>query len=141
MNSFDGIAIEVNPKESSHTIPNAAYPILSEIETMLWELAEHNRSNSIDLRRQPLSQTDSSRLREVLGRGEVSATVNCMGTTHIEETGIPGVWWVTHYNDSEDVVAEFIEITEVPEILKAHRKDIPAGVGLLRARVARLSHG
>ena len=57
-----------------------------------------------------------------------------MGKTEVRETRYPGLWWVTHYNESGGVVANLLEVCEVPAILKAPAED--AAEGLIRLREA-----
>ena len=113
-----------------------AVPLLHEIEVLLSDLLETGKSASIDLRSLPMLPGDYEKLREALGDGEVSATVDAMGPTRVRETAVHGVWWVTHYNSDETVVAEFIEVTYVPEILRTHPADARLGLDGLRSRLA-----
>jgi hypothetical protein len=45
---------------------------------------------------------------------------------------VHGVWWVTHLNADGAKVAEFLDITHVPEILKSHPDDARAALARLR---------
>ena len=45
------------------------------------------------------------------------------------------MWWVTHYNVEGDIVADLLEITHIPEILKSQPEDIGEGLEQLRARL------
>ncbi len=75
-------------------------------------------------------------LEDVLGRGSVSARIDAEVTTDVRETHFPGVWWVAHHNPCGVLVAEFIEICVVPEILSAPAEDIARGLAELRANTA-----
>ncbi|OIQ63159.1 hypothetical protein GALL_553020 [mine drainage metagenome] len=55
-----------------------------------------------------------------------------IGNTEVRETLYPGVWWLTYYNAEGDIVADLLEITAVPEILKAPEEDIRDGLVRLR---------
>jgi hypothetical protein len=48
------------------------------------------------------------------------------------------VWWVTHYNDEDEVLAEFIEVAWCPEILLTPEDDVKDGLESLRARLFEL---
>ncbi len=109
--------------------------LLNEIASLLQHLLETGESASIDLARLPLSSEDYDLLDEVLGEGEVQAEVSALGATEVVETGIPGVWWVTHYNADEEVMAEFIEVAFCPEILRSAAEDVNEGLESLRARL------
>lgn len=112
-----------------------AVPILHEIETLLNELVASGKSAAIDLRSLPLLPGDYEKLKEVLGQGEVSATIDAMGPTQVRETAIHGVWWVTHYNSDAAVIAEFIEVTTMPGILRTHPVDVRVGLDMLHSRL------
>ena len=103
-----------------------AWSILSEIRTLLGRLAEHAESSAIDLRSIPLTEADRIQLEELLGRGEVSASLEVLGRTEVWEIGYTGVWWVRHMGAEDQVSSEEIAITPVPEILRAHPVDIVA---------------
>jgi hydrogenase-1 operon protein HyaF len=112
--------------------------VLREIETLLAALADRGEPSSIDLRSLPLAPGDLAALVAALGDGEVSAEVQALGLTQVRETGIAGVWWVTHANADGQVLAELIEVARVPEILEVHPEDLRAGLGRLRTlRTAR----
>ena len=123
MNRLDDIAVTVEYDGKDH-VSGQSLAVLSEIANLLENLARTGESSSIDVRSLPLFPGDYAAIRETLGTGEVSARINALGPTQIQETAIPGVWWVTHFNDNEETLAEFIEITVVPEIIPASRDDL-----------------
>jgi len=41
------------------------------------------------------------------------------------------VWLVTHFNEDDNIIGRFIEITLVPEILKAQQEDMQDSLVLL----------
>jgi hydrogenase-1 operon protein HyaF len=110
-------------------------PILREIESLLVRLVEAGESGSIDLRSLPMSDAEREELHAQLGEGEVVATVEAMGASEVRETALAGVWWVTHRGADGAVVAEFIEVTSVPEILKTHPADVRAALGQVRGEI------
>jgi len=111
--------------------------ILHEIETLLGRLLETGEASAIDIRSLPLMPGDYGALESALGSGEISAEFHGdSGPTVMTETGIPGIWWVTHFDQDEEVAAEFIEITMVPEILLSQQEDIRDGLEDLRQRLA-----
>lgn len=99
-------------------------PLLHEIKHALIQFSKIEQPSIIDLRSIPLAPGEEDRLLEVLGRGEVQATLNALGSSEVIETRYPGVWLVTHYNEEEAVIGRFIEITDMPEILKSQSQDI-----------------
>lgn len=135
MNSLKSIGVKV-----VHVSGNGnARAVLREVENLLQKLLEEGEESSIDLSGLPLTPEDYDLLEETLGEGEVVAEVHSLGPTRIHETGIPGVWWVTHYNDEDEVLAEFIEVAWCPEILLAPEDDVKDGLEALRARLFELN--
>lgn len=108
--------------------------ILNEIDALLIKLIEQDESSAIDLRSLPLFPGDYEKLKAVLGEGEISVSLDTLGPSEIIETIIPGVWWCTHYNEADEKIAEFIEITRVPSLLQTdldelqHSRDKLAGL-------------
>ena len=110
--------------------------MLHEIESLLEDLLATGQTSAIDIRSLPLMPGDYDALESALGTGEISAEFEGgSGPTVIAETGIPGVWWVTHYNDEGEIAAEFIEITRIPEILLSQDDDIQDGLKGLSERL------
>ena len=99
-------------------------PILHEIRHALQRLVNDDESSVIDLRSIPLAPGEEESIISTLGQGEVFARLDALGPSEIYETRYTGVWMVTHFNDSESIVSRFIEITEIPEVLKSQTQDI-----------------
>ena len=115
--------------------------ILYEIESLLDKLLESGKGDSIDIHSLPLLPADYEGLEQALGSGEVYAEIEGgNGPTVIVETGIPGVWWVSHYDDGDNVMAEFIEVTRIPELLMSPLEDIDDGLEGLRMQLAGEGH-
>ena len=132
MNDLKGIPIAV-ADDDCLTLSGNADPVLHEIRSLLKDLVTSGKSASIDLRSLPLLPGDYEKLKEVLGQGEVSATIDAMGQTQVRETAVHGVWWVTHYNSDENIIAESIEVTYIPEILRTHPADARVVLDLLHS--------
>jgi hydrogenase-1 operon protein HyaF len=109
--------------------------LLNEVARLLEKLLQTGEGGSIDLAGMPLSGEDYDLLDDVLGEGEVHAEVTALGATEVIEAGVPGVWWITHYNAAEEVMAEFIEVAFCPEILQSPPEDVKEGLEALRARL------
>lgn len=135
MTRLHDINIEVR-KDSNERLGMGVNAILYELAGMLEVLIDKGRGNAIDLRGLPLAPGEYAQLRATLGAGEVSAEVNALGPTRIRETAIHGVWWVTHYNAQDQILAEFLEVTVVPQLLKTESDDIREGLDLLHERLA-----
>jgi hydrogenase-1 operon protein HyaF len=99
-------------------------PLLHEIRHALEELLESGKTSIIDLRSIPLAPGEEETIINALGRGEINAQLKALGPSDIYETRYAGVWLITHYNENENVVSRFIEITELPAILKSQREDM-----------------
>jgi HupH hydrogenase expression protein len=110
--------------------------ILSELVTLLERLVDGEAPAAIDLRSLPMSPPDRAELQRVLGEGEVQATVNAQGLSKMRETLVSGVWWVEHFDQRGELIAEFIEVSRVPEILSSASDEIAAGARALRAQIA-----
>lgn len=105
--------------------------LLQEIAERLLALAETGRTAVIDLMSLPMTPRDRAELETTLGRGEVEATLSVTGTSQVWETGYAGVWWVRHIADRDNITAERIEITSLPDILMTDDADIAAAAGRL----------
>jgi hydrogenase-1 operon protein HyaF len=131
--SLQDISVRVEDVEQ-YSIGNLR-AILNEIATCLDLLVQDGTAASIDLNGLPFAPGEYEQLRQLLGQGEVAAKIEAIGPSEISETRYAGVWWVTHYNVEGDIVADSIEITVIPEILKSQQPDIEQGLELLHAQL------
>ena len=99
-------------------------PVLNELLHALNELLVHGKQTTIDIKSLPFGPFDEERLGIALGQGEVTATLRTLGESRVTETAYPGIWWIEHCNEQGAVVAKFIEVTYMPEILRAQREDV-----------------
>jgi hydrogenase-1 operon protein HyaF len=114
---------------------NGDAAILAELVDLLERLASANLPGAIDLHSMPMSDADRARLQASLGRGEVRAFLDAEGVSEIQETAIPGIWWIQHRDKNSELIAEMIEVAPVPSILARANDEIWAGVEMLRARI------
>lgn len=105
-----------------------AMVLLREIAERLAHLLDSGVTAIIDLLAMPLNAADLDWLRLQLGVGEVRITLNADGESSLQETHCPGVWWVQHHNPAGGVMSAFIEITPVPDLVRAHPDDIQGGL-------------
>ena len=119
---------------------NAA-PLLHEIAELLDSLARTGEGGSVQLQGLPLLPGDYQALQEALGEGELSAELQALGATQIRETALHGVWWVTHRNSVQEVVAESIEVTRCPAILQTPAEDVAEAAQALRQRLHAATKG
>jgi len=111
-------------------------PLLHEIRHGLVRLLETGATTTIDLRGIPMAPGEEERIITELGTGEVQARMSALGPSEIKETRFPGVWLVTHYNSENEVIGKFIEVCDMPQILKSQAEDIREGLTLLTAQLA-----
>ena len=111
-------------------------PLLHEIRHALGRLVHGESGTVIDLRSLPLAPGEEARIEAALGEGEVRAELNALGPTTIQETAYTGVWFVTHRNTENEIVARFIEVARIPEILNADTGDIQRSLLGLEHRLA-----
>ena len=116
-------------------------PLLHEIRHALQELADSGKTSIIDLRSIPLAPGEEDRIVATLGQGEVQARIDALGPSEIIETRYAGVWLVTHYNDDEDIIGRFIEITPMPEILCSQAEEISRACSRLGIHLQRTGQG
>jgi hydrogenase-1 operon protein HyaF len=109
--------------------------ILIELASLLEQLAQSNISGAIDLHSMPMTAADRTSLQDTLGQGEVRAVLQVDGISEVQETAIPGIWWVQHRNTSDEIIAELIEVTVLPGILARAHDEVAAGRDLLRMRI------
>ncbi|MDD3530906.1 MAG: hydrogenase expression/formation C-terminal domain-containing protein [Gallionellaceae bacterium] len=117
---------------------NAA-AVLGEVEALLDGLLRTAEGGMIDIRGLPLSAADRRWLQAQLGEGEVEVRLSIAGASRILETAYPGVWWIEHRDERDNLVSEFIQVAYVPELISAHPDDVEGGLDLLRSRIAELS--
>lgn len=101
-----------------------AQPILNEIRHALARLLASGETTVIDLGALPMGPQDEAELLAALGEGEVEATIHAGGPSSVRETAFHGVWLVTHRNEQAEVLARFVEIAFVPELLMSQAEDV-----------------
>ena len=114
-------------------------PILHEIRHALFDLAQSGATRIIDLKSMPLAPGEQERILEVLGEGELRIELVSLGRSDICETGYPGVWVVTHYDEDGELKARFIEISRIPDIVMSQQGDINDGLDRLQQTLRTLS--
>jgi len=122
--------------EAGELLTYNVIPLLHEIRHGLARLLETGVVTTIDLRGIPMAPGEEERIITELGTGEVQARMSALGPSEIIETRFPGVWLVTHYNSENEVIGKFIEVCDMPQILKAQAEDIREGLTLLTAQLA-----
>ena len=111
-------------------------PLLHEILHALDELVSKGTERIIDLRALPLAPGEEQRLLQILGAGEVSARLDALGKSSIQESRFSGVWITTHFDSNGEIMGRYIEITRLPELLAAQPEDMAQGLEALRQFIA-----
>jgi hydrogenase-1 operon protein HyaF len=127
--------MDVLKVETGEELTRNVKPLLHEIRHALNALLDSRARSVIDLRSMPLAPGEEQQLLEELGRGEVHARLHALGPSEIVETRYPGVWLVVHYNNADEVIGKFIEVCDVPALLRSQQEDIREGLELLQAQL------
>jgi hydrogenase-1 operon protein HyaF len=127
-------AISVRTEMSSGNLPL----LMHEIGHALDALMTSGTKSIIDLQGIPLAPGEQDSIIAALGSGEVSAELQCLGRSVVSETQYPGVWIVTHYDETGDLKTRFIEITTMPQILESQPADIDDGLARLKLALERM---
>ena len=133
MSGLDGIAVRVEGAPVLPVSSENVAPVLHEIRHALRELSRTGEPTTIDLSAMPFLDSDEADLLSALGRGEVSAVVNTLGETQIEETAYAGVWLVDHRGPDGERLALHIEVADAPLLLKSPREDLQDALERLEA--------
>ena len=137
--SLEAIPIHViNASSGEPGLTGNALPLLRELLEMVRRLLDSGEPSAIDLSALPLTPADLDWLRDKLGTGEISVSLQANGESTLDETACPGVWWVTHHNEQGAVTSQFIEVTFVPELVKAHPQDVAIGREQLELMISEL---
>lgn len=110
-------------------------PLLHEIRHALQALLATGQTTTIDLRSMPLAPGEEARIETLLGEGEIHVELNALGRSEILETRFMGVWLITHLNTEEVILGKHIEISFIPDILKAQQRDIEASLDQLNSEL------
>jgi hydrogenase-1 operon protein HyaF len=124
LSGLDAIAVKVEGLGIAAGDAHNAIPLLHEIRHALLRLAETDEPTTIDLSAIPFGPGDRDKLFAALGQGEVSASVNAMGETLINESRYPGVWIVRHHSPVGDELATHIQVTRLPSMLITPEADL-----------------
>jgi len=122
--------------ESGESLTHNVQPLLHEIRHALVKLLDDGERTVIDLRSIPLAPGEEQKLLDKLGQGEVQAQLSALGSTNFVETRYPGVWVVEHFNSNDEVIGKFIEVCEIPDLLRSQQDDIREGLEQLQTQLA-----
>jgi hydrogenase-1 operon protein HyaF len=139
MQRLQDIAVKVESPEGTSASHGNLLPILHEILHALQRFSTAGEERCIDLRSLPFGPGDEEQLLGLLGRGEVSVTMDALGESAIWETKFSGVWVVDHRNAEGEGVALQIEIGSVPNIIISQQEDIVDAIDRLEAQLGPVS--
>jgi hydrogenase-1 operon protein HyaF len=122
--------------ESGENLTHNVQPLLHEIRHALATLLDDGGRTVIDLRSIPLAPGEEQKLLDKLGQGEVHAQLSALGSSNFVETRYPGVWIVEHFNNNDEVIGKFIEVCDIPDLLRSQPDDIRDGLEQLRTQLA-----
>jgi hydrogenase-1 operon protein HyaF len=133
MSELNSIPVRVEAGLEARPRTENLKPVMLQIENALRELIAHGTETVIDLAAMPFSDQDEHDLRELLGSGEVSATINAFGPTLVEETACPGVWLVEHQDAEHRRLTLHLEVARIPALLATPEDDLADGLAALAA--------
>lgn len=135
MASIGDIPIRVEGTPAAPVEYGNALPVLSQVRHALARLVDDGEPTQIDLGAMPFGPGDEDRLMALLGRGEVTASVDALGVTRIRETAYSGVWVVEYLNGDDQRVALHLEIDTVPRLLRSPPEDLSDALAALNAQL------
>ncbi|MGD2019579.1 MAG: hydrogenase expression/formation C-terminal domain-containing protein [Thiohalocapsa sp.] len=136
MASIGDIPVQVEGAPAAPAEYGNALPVLSEVRHALAQLVDGGEPTQIDLGAMPFGPGDEDRLMALLGSGEVTASVNALGLTRIQETAYRGVWIVEYLNTDDQRVALHLEIATVPQLLRSPPADLSDALAALETQLA-----
>jgi hydrogenase-1 operon protein HyaF len=131
MSGLNSIPVRVEAGADTAFRTENLRPLLLQIEQALQALIGHASETVIDLGAMPFSAQDERDLRDLLGRGEVRATIDAFGPSLVEETACPGVWLVEHQDAERRRLTLQLEITRIPKLLVTPRDDLADSLAAL----------
>jgi hydrogenase-1 operon protein HyaF len=131
-----GVKVEPTSPEDIDVFTLNVVPLLHEVRHALERLLESGEPTTIDLGSIPLAPGEFDKIDGALGTGEVKVVLEAMGPSQIYETQFSGVWRITHFNATDEIVGRYIEVTRIPEILLAQEADVRVGLDLLTRRLS-----
>ena len=132
MSELQSIPVRVETATDGALRTDNLKPVLLEIEQALQDLIETGSDTVIDLTAMPFSEQDEQDLRALLGRGEVTATVDTFGPTLVQETHYPGVWLVEHQDAEQRRLTLHLEVARIPNLLMTPVDDLADSLAALR---------
>lgn len=107
-----------------------APPLLPEINEHI-AAATAGATHVINLSLLPHTEQDLALLDGLLGRGTLVVLSRGYGNCRVTSTSTRNVWWARFYNSQDALILNTIEVTAVPELIRAAPEDIADSAGRL----------
>lgn len=101
-----------------------AKALLVELQARCEHFAETGEGHSINLSLLPLSEAELEFLDGHLGRGPIDILSRSYGKCQVISTQSPNVWWVRYYSSMGTLTLNSLEVTAVPEVVRAAPEDL-----------------
>lgn len=98
--------------------------ILTEVQDQVARRRTGDAPHVINLTLLPLSPEDTDWIDAVLGAGPVQVLSRGYGNCRIGSTGIVHCWRVVYFNSQDTLILNTIEITDLPEVVRAAPEDL-----------------
>ncbi len=124
----DGVSI---PKTFGASVFNAP-ALLPEINEHIEKVEQAASPHVINLSLLPHTVEDLELLGRQFGKGDVAILSRGYGNCRVTSTSTKNVWWVQYYNSQDTLILNSIEITPLPEVVRAAREDLTDSAMRLR---------
>lgn len=119
------------PERFGENVFNAP-ALLPEINEYVAKAGASTPAHVINLSLLPHTLEDLAMLGQVLGKGELVILSRGYGNCRVTNTGTRHVWWVQYYNSQDTLILNSIEITRLPEVVRAAKEDLSDSAERLR---------
>ncbi|NGO54493.1 hydrogenase expression/formation protein [Allomesorhizobium camelthorni] len=101
-----------------------APPLISELNDRIPLVGPGVGTHVINLSLLPHTEEDLTFLDGLLGHGPVVVLSRGYGNCRVTTTATRGVWWVRFFTSTDDLILNTIEVTALPEVVRAAPEDI-----------------
>lgn len=98
--------------------------LLPEINEHIAKLDREASPHVINLSLLPHTLEDLELLSERFGKGDIAILSRGYGNCRVTNTLTRNVWWVRYYNSQDTLILNSIEITHLPEVVRAAPEDL-----------------
>ncbi len=109
-----------------------APPLFPEINDRIAGSDEARDPHVINLSLLPHTEQDLALLAQQLGQGWLKVLSRGYGNCRVSSTMTRNVWWVQFYNSQDALILNTIEITPIPEVVRAAPEDMSDSAARLR---------